>query len=263
MYRLRTGYAKLNKHLFKIGVKKSEICENYGRAPETAKHFLLECAAYSDNRNVMLQELIAQGATDFSMQSLLSAWLGIRPKQCGVMYRTTAVRAYKHQQSVHTFIRQLMALPFLPTTHIRDTFTSLQNRANTPQLRDLVAYMDRQWFNNGVIQIADWCIFKRSVRTNNDVEGWHSRLNSAAKHGGVPFYTLVPDLMKEAEVVDVSVRSDNLERDVHHRYTVLEQKIQTSWDSYMDGAMSTTHFLKVISRLYGPSDQPANDVLQQ
>lgn len=124
-----------------------------------------------------------------------------------------------------------MALPFLPTTHIRDTFISLQNRANTPQLRDLVAYMDRQWFNNGVIHIADWCIFKRSVRTNNDVEGWHNRLNSAAKHGGVPFYTLVPDLMKEAEVVDVSVRSDDLERDVHRRYTVLEQKIQTSWDT--------------------------------
>lgn len=69
--------------------------------------------------------------------------------------------------------------------------------------------------------------------------------------------------MKEAEVVDVSVRSDDLERDVHRRYTVLEQKIQTSWDSYMDGAMSTTHFLKVISRLYGPSDQPTEDVPQQ
>ncbi|VDI46162.1 Hypothetical predicted protein [Mytilus galloprovincialis] len=124
-------------------------------------------------------------------------------------------------------------------------------------------YMNRQWFNNGVINIADWCIFKRSVRTNNDVEGWHNRLNTAAKHGGVPFYTLVPDLMKEAEVVDVSVRSDDLERDVHRRYTVLEQKIQTSWDSYMDGAMSTTHFLKVISRLYGPSDQPTEDVPQQ
>ncbi|CAC5380064.1 unnamed protein product [Mytilus coruscus] len=53
-------------------VKKSEVCENCGRAPETAKHFLLECAAYSDNRNVMLQVLIAQGVTDFSMQSLLS-----------------------------------------------------------------------------------------------------------------------------------------------------------------------------------------------
>ncbi|XP_071141886.1 uncharacterized protein [Mytilus edulis] len=72
MYRLRTGYAKLNKHLFKIGVKNSEMCENCSRAPETVKHFLLECATYSDNRNVMLQELITQGVTNFSMQSLLS-----------------------------------------------------------------------------------------------------------------------------------------------------------------------------------------------
>ena len=115
------------------------------------------------------------------------AWLGIRRvfpgvniKGC-VFHWTQAVwrrvqeyglvTAYRQQQPIHTYIRQLLALPFLPSAHIRDAFTSLRDRANTNQLMELVSYMDRQWFQNSVIGIADWCIFKRTVRTNNDVEG--------------------------------------------------------------------------------------------
>ncbi|CAC5384543.1 unnamed protein product [Mytilus coruscus] len=170
------------------------------------------------------------------------------------------VRAYRHQQAVHLYIRQLLALPFLPSMHIRDTFNTLRDRANTPQLQELVAYIDRQWFHNAVINVADWCIFKRTVRTNNDVEGWHNRINTAAKHAGVPFYVLVPDLMTEAEVVDYSVRADDLERDIHRKYTILEEKIQTAWDQYMDSVITTTHFLKVIAKLYKPSDNPLDNV---
>ncbi|CAC5405404.1 unnamed protein product [Mytilus coruscus] len=55
---LRTGYAKLNKHLYKIGCKESETCEHCGRAPETVKHILLECATYNDKRNVIFQDVL-------------------------------------------------------------------------------------------------------------------------------------------------------------------------------------------------------------
>ncbi|CAC5388443.1 unnamed protein product [Mytilus coruscus] len=86
--------------------------------------------------------------------------------------------------------------------------------------------------------------------------GWHNRINTAAKHAGVPFYVLVPDLMTEAEVVDYSVRADDLERNIHRKYAILEEKIQTARDQYMDSVITTTHFLKVIAKLYKPSDNP-------
>lgn len=115
------------------------------------------------------------------------AWLAIRRvfptvaiKGC-IFHWTQAVwrhvqslglaRAYKEQQAVHSYIRQLLSLPFLPAQHIPDTFHHLRGRANTPQLRDLVDYMDRQWFRHRVFRVQDWSVFRRTVRTNNDVEG--------------------------------------------------------------------------------------------
>ncbi|CAC5364186.1 unnamed protein product [Mytilus coruscus] len=121
------------------------------------------------------------------------------------------------------------SIAFLSSMHIRDTFIKLRERANTPrQIQELVAYVNRQWFNNAVINVADWCIFKKTGRTNNDIcpiSQWHNRINTEAKYAGVPLYVLVPDLRTEAEVVDYNVRADDLERDIHRKYTILEQKI--------------------------------------
>jgi hypothetical protein len=77
--------------------------------------------------------------------------------------------------------------------------------------------------------------------------GWHNRLNNAAKYGGVPgFYILVPDLQQEIDVVDYSVRAYDLGRDIQRKYTILEKIIQTAWDKYMNGDITTSHFFKMV-----------------
>ncbi|XP_052271690.1 uncharacterized protein LOC127872400 [Dreissena polymorpha] len=43
--------------------------------------------------------------------------------------------AYRNNQAIHQYVRQLMALPFLPAGHITETFHQLQARANSVQLR--------------------------------------------------------------------------------------------------------------------------------
>ncbi|KAH3866739.1 hypothetical protein DPMN_029838 [Dreissena polymorpha] len=92
----------------------------------------------------------------------------------------------RNNQSIHQYVRQLMALPFLPAGHITETFHQLQARANSVQVTQLVDYVNRQWINNAIFRVEDWSVFRRSIRTNNDVEGWHHRLNSQAHHGAVP-----------------------------------------------------------------------------
>ncbi|KAH3820006.1 hypothetical protein DPMN_121750, partial [Dreissena polymorpha] len=99
--------------------------------------------------------------------------------------------------ALYNYMRQLVALPFLPAAHIRETFAALRDRANTPQLDALVTYMD--------------------------------------------------------------LAADDLDRDVATKYTKLEEKIQSLWDKYMGNEVSTTHFLKSVSRLYGPSDDMTAD----
>ncbi|XP_052236544.1 uncharacterized protein LOC127861593 [Dreissena polymorpha] len=145
-----------------------------------------------------------------------------------------------------------MALPFLPAGHITETFHQLQARANSVQLTQLVDYVNRQWINNAIFRVEDWSVFRRSIRTNNDVEGWHHRLNSQAHHGAVPFYVLVPALRKEAEMVDISVQSSDLERE--QRSSTVNARLEEYWTKYSNGEVSTSTFLKAVSHLYGPSE---------
>ncbi|KAH3817881.1 hypothetical protein DPMN_119437 [Dreissena polymorpha] len=53
----------------------------------------------------------------------------------------------------------------------------------------------------------------QSKRTNNDVEGWHRRMNSMAGRAQLQFYVLVPLLLREAKLVAIQlqlVREDAL-----------------------------------------------------
>ncbi|KAH3728035.1 hypothetical protein DPMN_053981 [Dreissena polymorpha] len=54
---------------------------------------------------------------------------------------------------------------------------------------------------------------------------------------------------------------DDLDRDVATKYTKLEEKIQSLWDKYMGNEVTTSHFLKSVSRLYGPSNNMTADLV--
>ncbi|CAC5364718.1 unnamed protein product [Mytilus coruscus] len=81
--------------------------------------------------------------------------------------------AYDSKKSVHLFIRKLLALPYLPSDHIRPAFTEMLQTTATasPQIKQLMTYLQRTWFNNTVWTVQQWSVHRLSVRTNNDVEG--------------------------------------------------------------------------------------------
>ncbi|KAJ8313849.1 hypothetical protein KUTeg_008410 [Tegillarca granosa] len=151
---------------------------------------------------------------------------------------------------MYKYIRQLLCLPFLPSAHIQQTFNMLKERANSAKLNRLVNYIQRQWMQNTVSTIPSWCLFGQTIRANNDVEGWHHRLNAKATEAGLGFYRLVPLLRREAELVTIKITSDDLERDINARMTKLENNIQTALDRYVNNEVSTSHFLKICANLY-------------
>jgi hypothetical protein len=113
-------------------------------------------------------------------QSLRQHFPGV-PIKCCVFHWTQAVwrhvqdgglvTTYRQHQTMYRYIKQLMALPFLPAGHITPTFNALTIRANTPALQQLVQYMERQWINNQLHPVQSWSVYKQQIRTNNDVEG--------------------------------------------------------------------------------------------
>ena len=74
-------------------------------------------------------------------------------------------------EAVHRYIRQLMAIPFLPAVQTTEALENLKQHARLPQLISLVNYIERQWFRNPVFRVDDWSVFQQTGRTNNDVEG--------------------------------------------------------------------------------------------
>ena len=101
------------------------------------------------------------------------------------------------------FVRKLFALPFLPPEHIQETFECLDDRA-PEALAPVMDYVYRTWIHSPVFEIHHWSVFLTAIRANNNVEGWHNKLNTGvATRGAVPFHHLVSVLYVEA--ADISL----------------------------------------------------------
>jgi len=67
-----------------------------------------------------------------------------------------------------------------------------------------VAYMWPKVSSTAFLIASTWSVFHEPVRTNNDVEGWHYRLNVKANHGRLNLYPLIQLLHAESQLVDAS-----------------------------------------------------------
>ncbi|KAI0230675.1 hypothetical protein LSAT2_019010 [Lamellibrachia satsuma] len=63
-------------------------------------------------------------------------------------------------------------------------------RTASIKLLDLVQYLENTWITSTSRPSTPWTTFKRSVRTTNDADGWHYRLNKSAPHDDVDMYLL-------------------------------------------------------------------------
>ena len=134
---------------------------------------------------------------------------------------------YQTSGAVHEYIRQLLALPFLPAEHITAMFGTLADNA-TPPLQPLVDYIRTTWIDNPTWPVASWSIFGLAVRTNNDVEGWHNRINSRGSNN-INFYRLVELLHREAKLVTLQtqlVAHNKLSRAQRKVYKQVQAKLE-------------------------------------
>lgn len=90
------------------------------------------------------------------------------------------------------------------------------------------------------------------MRTNNDCEGWHYRLNAKAKHGRLNLYQLVQLLAAEASLVSVHVRllsEGTTTRLQRSSYTKLHTRLNKYWDEYDDGHRTANRLLSACARV--------------
>lgn len=86
--------------------------------------------------------------------------------------------AYTDDAGTGAFIRKVFALPMLPVGEIRQAFDVLQGEAAGDQLQALCRYISETWMTDGLWSPDTWCVYKRTIRTNNDVEGKYLKLRT-------------------------------------------------------------------------------------
>ena len=121
-------------------------------------------------------------------------------------------------------------------------------------LQKLLQYMLKTWITSSSRPPASWTTFKRSVRTNNDPEGWHSRLNHNATHDHLNLYLLMQTLHQEAALLPLQVRlvaQGKLYRYQSKKTMTKQAALKELWTLYerQDRTISTPEYLRQCSNL--------------
>jgi len=140
--------------------------------------------------------------------------------------------------------------------HIQLAFENLRD---TPlddvdeRVASLVAYVNNTWISSRLWPPSSWCAFRSSIWTNNDVEGWHNRLNQVSYHGKLDLYKLAPLLYREAQYVSlqaVLVSENRLLRQQKKAHKRTQGLLCKYWSRYGDGEITTAQLLKKCSYIF-------------
>ncbi|XP_063845359.1 uncharacterized protein LOC135091548 [Scylla paramamosain] len=164
--------------------------------------------------------------------------------------------AYRENGLMQKFVRKLFALPCLPVEHICAAFNQLSNEPSTPAVAPLLDYIRDTWIEGDLWPPTSWCIFNQSTRTNNDVEGYHRRINEKARNQAHQLYKLIPLLHAESCLVPLQVqlvKEQKLKKYHRKRAQTTQGRIFSYWRQYEEGTLTTSSLLKKCSRLTAPS----------
>ncbi|XP_048779980.2 uncharacterized protein LOC125683168 [Ostrea edulis] len=136
-------------------------------------------------------------------------------------------------------------------------FLRLSQRATSPELRSLVQYIENAWLDSPVWNPRNWSFYRQSIRTNNDVDGYHTRINADIGRGHMSFYIVVPALRRETNIVDLTFRlvsEEQILRDQRRKQARLECRLHQCWQDYEEGERTVSQLLSDCGRIYGPSN---------
>ena len=132
-------------------------------------------------------------------------------------------------------------------------FDQLQEQfeSSGPQMKELYEYVAQTWFRSSVWKPRNICAYKRLVRTNNDCEGYHRRLNSRV--GEKPqIYKLIEFLYREAKLVDVTCKILTSKHvNMHWRKKTREAQacLIDLWKQYEEGDIDEKSLLEEAGKL--------------
>lgn len=161
----------------------------------------------------------------------------------------------KAESRVGKMVKQLMALPFLPADQIPHTFEELRKiSVSQPTVPLLVKHIEENWIQ-GYWKPQDWSVYNHSIRTKEDVEGWHRRFKPNTKRHKIHLYRLISLLFSEASSVSSKMKvlsESTLAKCQQTKCRQMPGKVFSYWQKYDEGKITTPFLLQVCSHLNAP-----------
>ena len=117
---------------------------------------------------------------------------GILVKGCFFHYAQACMRhieeeglkkAYCSNDATHKLLKKVIVLPLMHHEDIPRIFMELKSKvgANSPLLSNFFQYVEINWIASTTWPPINWSVFGCSIRTNNDVEGWHNKIRQTSR----------------------------------------------------------------------------------
>ena len=122
-------------------------------------------------------------------------------------------------------------------------------------VKKFVSYMRDNWIVSKIWPPAKWCVFNQPIRTNNDAEGWHNRINCHTKDK-MNFYLLVPILYQESKLIPLYKKllcGNKLIKRTLKLTDSVNKKLFELWNFYPE-QINGKKLLKGVSEVYAESN---------
>ena len=168
--------------------------------------------------------------------------------------------AFKNNFQIQTFVRQLMAIPFLPASLIVPTHSFLEiprvNDTEKIQLEKLQKYFTKHWIRQ--ITPDELSINELNITTNNAAESYHSKLKSIIRTSHPRIWTFMATLNDIIRDTDNDIGRLRLGREISRprKKVDIRNELQRSTckEKLRDGAYNPWEFIQAISHTIGHID---------
>jgi hypothetical protein len=170
---------------------------------------------------------------------------------CQAIYRQVQslglVQAYESRPDIRLHIRKLMAIAFLPLHLVRVTFAALEYQSDA-MLLPLFHYFRTQWLTAATPSM--WNVYGEDLRTNNDCEGWHLRINNAvgSHHPNIwKFLCCILEEQAATEVLRQQIISGRIARRKRSTYINVQRRLATLKQRFDSGVLNVDDYLEGVS----------------
>ena len=165
--------------------------------------------------------------------------------------------SFRSNPEVTKYIKQLMAIPFLPPSLISPTFSFLQMPSlESPQmlqLKKLNTYFKKRWLNQ--VSPEELSIFDITISTNNSAESYHAKLKAIIKTSHPRIWTFINTLNEIIQDVDNDIGRLSQGREITRarkkKYIRNDEFRSISKHKLSEGVYSPWQFIQAISSTIG------------